>query len=156
MKRTLGSLRLGEEVWCMIMAEETKEAAEKVKKAKEKPEDAMKKEPKKEMKELVKKEPDEEESVKKEGTAAKELSDTLKFVHMTEKAIRNIEKENKLVFIVDRSADKSEIKNSVEAAYSEKVTSVNTLIDQKGRKKATVKFAKANAAGDIAVKLGII
>lgn len=138
--------------WDMIMAEETKKekkdvaAKAKEKKTEKKGEPA----PKNAKKETV-------QAEKKEGSAEElPMLDTLKFVHMTEKAIRNIEKENKLVFIVDRSADKREIKNAVEAAYNEKVSSVNTLIDQKGRKKAAVKFAKANAAGDIAVKLGII
>ena len=75
---------------------------------------------------------------------------------MTEKAIRTIEKENMLVFIVDRAAGKDEIKAAVETEYKENVANVNTMIDQKGRKKAVIKFVKPNAAGDVAIKLGII
>ncbi len=80
----------------------------------------------------------------------------LKFVLMTEKAVQVIEKENKLVFIVDRKADKANVKTAVESAFNSPVSDVQTMIDQEGRKKAMVKFRNAGAAGDIAIKLGII
>ena len=80
----------------------------------------------------------------------------LKFVLMTEKAVQVIEKQNKLVFIVDRGSDKSSIKAAVETAFNAPVNGVQTMIDQEGRKKAFVKFRNAGAAGDIAIKLGII
>lgn len=80
----------------------------------------------------------------------------VKFVLMTEKSIQNIEKENKLVFIVDRKATKNEIISAVQSAFSATASAVQTAIDQKGRKKAFVKFSKPGEAGDIAVKLGII
>ncbi|MEM7819848.1 MAG: 50S ribosomal protein L23 [Candidatus Aenigmatarchaeota archaeon] len=80
----------------------------------------------------------------------------LKFVLMTEKAVRTIELQNKLVFIVDRKATKKEIKNAVESAFQTSVDYVNTMIDQKGRKKAFVKFKQPGIAGEIAIKLGII
>jgi ribosomal protein uL23 len=81
---------------------------------------------------------------------------TIKFVLMTEKAVQVIEKQNKLVFIVERHADKNSIKAAVESVFEAPVSSVQTMIDQEGRKKAMVKFRNAGAAGDIAVKLGII
>lgn len=80
----------------------------------------------------------------------------IKFVLMTEKAVQVIEKQNKLVFIVDRGADKGSIKSAVESAFSAPIAGVETMIDQQGRKKAFVKFRNAGAAGDIAIKLGII
>ena len=80
----------------------------------------------------------------------------IKFVLMTEKSIQNIEKENKLVFIVNREATKKQISDAVRSAFNTATTSVKTSIDQKGRKKAFVRFAKAGEAGDIAVRLGII
>ena len=95
----------------------------------------------------------------KEFTPAAKISDPfsiIKFVLMTEKAVQVIEKQNKLVFIVDRGADKNNIKAAVEAAFSAPISHVQTMIDQKGRKKALVKFRNAGAAGNIAIKLGII
>lgn len=80
----------------------------------------------------------------------------LKFVLMTEKAVQIIEKQNKLVFIVDRAAEKSSIKAAVESAFNSPIIKVQTMVDQQGRKKAMVKFRNAGAAGDIAIKLGII
>lgn len=80
----------------------------------------------------------------------------IKFVTMTEKAIQLIENQNKLVFVVDRSATKSDIRKAVESAFSASVSNVQTMIDQLGRKKAFVKFAKEGEAGEIAIRLGII
>jgi len=82
--------------------------------------------------------------------------ETIKFVLMTEKAIQMIETQNKLIFIVDRKANKKQIKEAVESAFESPVSKVQTAIDQKGRKRAYVKFAKPGAAGDIAVRLGIL
>ena len=80
----------------------------------------------------------------------------LRFVLMTEKSVRMVEAQNKLVFIVDRRYDKKEIKQAAKEAFSSEIESVNTSIDQKGRKKAYIKFVKPGQAGDIAVRLGII
>lgn len=78
------------------------------------------------------------------------------FVLMTEKAIRLIESQNKLVFVVRKTATKEAITSSVETLFAAKIAGVETLHDQKGRKHAYVKFKEAGAAGDIAVRLGII
>jgi len=97
--------------------------------------------------------------IKIEKRALRHVSDpysVLKFVLMTEKCVRMIETENKLVFIVDRKAGKSEIKNAFETAFGSKVNDVNVAIDQKARKKAFIKLKEPGAAGDIAVRLGII
>lgn len=80
----------------------------------------------------------------------------LKFVHMTEKSVRNIELQNSLVFIVNRKFGKPDISKAVVAAFAKDVADVRTLVDQKGRKKAVVRFVDEGAAGDIAVRLGII
>ncbi|MBI3190562.1 50S ribosomal protein L23 [archaeon] len=82
--------------------------------------------------------------------------DVLKFVLMTEKAVRMVELQNKLVFVVDRKADKPTIRLAAEAAFNSKITGVETMIDQSGRKKAFVKFEKPGEAGEIAIRLGII
>lgn len=77
------------------------------------------------------------------------------YPYVTEKTFKLVEKENKLVFIVDRAADKSEIKKAVEVLYSVKVESVNVLNTVKG-KKAYVKLTKEYPATDLAAKLGLV
>ena len=81
---------------------------------------------------------------------------TLRFVLMTEKAVQMIEAQNKLVFIVRRNSTKDGIKNAAESAFKSPIKDVQTLIDQKSRKKAFIKFAKEGDAGEIAIRLGII
>lgn len=110
-------------------------------------------------KELNKKPKEEKALTKKIEPAKAVVTDhfqVIKFVLMTEKSIQNIEKENKLVFIVNRKATKKQISDAVRSAFNTVTASVKTSIDQKGRKKAFVRFAKAGEAGDIAVRLGII
>lgn len=80
----------------------------------------------------------------------------LKFSHMTEKSIKLVEKENKLVFIVDRKVNKSDIKKAVEEVFKVEVESVNTMITREGRKKAFIKLKSKYPAGDVAVKLGVV
>ena len=82
--------------------------------------------------------------------------EVLRFVLMTEKAVRSIEGENMLVFVARRKADKRTIKAAFEKAFAAKVKSVRTVIDQEGRKKAFVKLTQPGAASEIAIKLGII
>lgn len=78
----------------------------------------------------------------------------LSYAYLTEKAVGLVEKENKLVFIVDRKADKKQIKEAIEKAFDVKVAKVNTQI--KGReKKAYVKLKPESKAIDVAVKLGM-
>lgn len=80
----------------------------------------------------------------------------IQFVLMTEKAIQSIETQNQLVFVVAHGTNKTDIKNSVEKMFNSKIKSVRTVIDQKGRKKALVKFEKDGEAGEIAIRLGVI
>lgn len=75
---------------------------------------------------------------------------------LTEKTIGKIETENKIVFIVDRKANKKQIKWAAEKALNVKVVNVDTLIDRKGRKKAWIKLSKEYPATEIATRLGMI
>lgn len=80
----------------------------------------------------------------------------LKYPYMTEKSIGVIERENKIIFIVERKADKKEIKEAFEKVFDVKVQKVNTKITLKGEKKAFIKLRPEFKAGDVAVKLGIV
>ena len=74
----------------------------------------------------------------------------------TEKAFRMIEKENKLVFIVDPKADKNTVKQAVEKLLNVKVEKVNIIRSITGEKKAIVKLAKEYNAMDVASRLKIV
>ena len=75
---------------------------------------------------------------------------------MTEVTSRILEAENKLVFIVNKSATKSDIKAAVEELYDVAVDKVNSTITPQGEKKAFVKLSPEYKAVDIAIKLGIL
>ncbi len=74
----------------------------------------------------------------------------------TEKSIRLMDSENKLVFYVDRKASKQDIKKSLEETYGIKITKINTAITSKGKKKAYVRLADEHPAIDLATKLGMM
>jgi len=80
----------------------------------------------------------------------------LKYPYLTEKSVSLIEKENKIVFVVDRKANKKQIKEAFEKLFEVKVEKVNTQITFTGEKKAFIKLAKGFKASDVASKLGII
>jgi len=80
----------------------------------------------------------------------------LKYPYTTEKTIAMAERENKIVFVVDRKADKKIIKQAFEKAFEVKVSKINTHITIKGEKKAFIKLKPEFKAADVAVKLGII
>ena len=81
---------------------------------------------------------------------------TLKYPLSTEKSIRLMESENKLIFVVERKSTKQEIKAAVEKAFNVKIKKINTLIDQKGNKRAYVQFSDETPAIDVATKLGLM
>lgn len=74
----------------------------------------------------------------------------------SEKAAAAIEKQNKLVFIVDNKATKTELKKEIEADYGEKIKKINMLITAHGKKKAIVSFEKEGVALNLAAKLKVI
>ncbi len=78
------------------------------------------------------------------------------FPLMTERSVNMIETENKLVFIVDRRANKHEISHAVSHLYGVEVETVNTLISRDNRKKAFVKLTEEFNASDLAIRLGIL
>jgi large subunit ribosomal protein L23 len=75
---------------------------------------------------------------------------------MTESASLMVEKDNKLIFIVNLKAGKSDVKRAVEQLYEVKVNKVTMLITPQGEKKAFVKLKPEYKASDVAIKLGIL
>ncbi len=74
----------------------------------------------------------------------------------TEKAIKLIQEQNTLTFIVDLRANKHDIKRAVEDMFEVKVAKVRTLITPRGEKKAYVKLAPEYKAHEIATRLGLL
>jgi len=74
----------------------------------------------------------------------------------TEKSIKLMEAENKLVFEVDKKANKEAIKKEIESFFKVKVVSVATRIGPDAKKRAYVRFSNETPAIDIATKLGLI
>ena len=82
--------------------------------------------------------------------------DVILYPMMTERSVYMIENENKLVFIVDRKANKDDISRAVQLLYGVEAESVNTLITRKSEKKAFVKLKNQYDASDLAIRLGIL
>ncbi|KAK8479313.1 hypothetical protein V6N13_010965 [Hibiscus sabdariffa] len=78
----------------------------------------------------------------------------LKFPLTTESAMKKIEDNNTLVFIVDIRADKKKIKDAVKKMYDIQAKKVNTLIRPDGTKKAYVRLTPDYDALDVANKIG--
>ncbi|RLJ06300.1 MAG: 50S ribosomal protein L23 [Candidatus Aenigmatarchaeota archaeon] len=86
----------------------------------------------------------------------KDVWNIIMYPHLTEKSVNLVETQNKLVFIVNRKANKKEIKEAVEKEFNVKVVNVNVEITRKGEKKAYVKLSKETPAIDIASRLGMV
>ncbi|MEK6854021.1 MAG: 50S ribosomal protein L23 [Nanoarchaeota archaeon] len=79
----------------------------------------------------------------------------IKYPVSSEKSLRAMEAENKLLFVVDKKATKADVKRAVESLFKVKVVDVNTFITA-GKKKAYVKLSGENPAIDIATQLGMM
>ncbi len=74
---------------------------------------------------------------------------------ISEKTVSMMERENKLVFIVSRKADKKTIKSAVEQLYQVEVDRVTVLIQPDGKKRAFVKLREEYLADEVATKMGV-
>ena len=80
----------------------------------------------------------------------------IKYPLSTEKSLRLMESENKLIFVVDKKANKKEIKDAIEKIFDVKVINVRTFIAPDGKKRAYIKFSDETPAIDIATNLGLM
>jgi large subunit ribosomal protein L23 len=74
---------------------------------------------------------------------------------VTEKAMNEMDFENKLQFLVDLDAHKPDIRQEIEARYDVEVTGINTQVTPKGTKKATVTLSEDDDAQEIASRIGV-
>jgi large subunit ribosomal protein L23 len=79
----------------------------------------------------------------------------VKRLYVTERTFDQIERENKICFLVWDRATKVQIASAVEALYEVKVRAVNTARTIKG-KKAFVRLAEESSAAELATKLGLV
>jgi large subunit ribosomal protein L23 len=75
--------------------------------------------------------------------------------YVTEKTFNQIEKENKLAFIVAEKATKKQIIDAINILYEADIEEVNTTRTIRG-KKAFVKFKRLEGARDLATKLALV
>jgi ribosomal protein uL23 len=90
------------------------------------------------------------------GRAKLDAFEVIKYPLTTESAMKKIEENNTLVFLVDVRATKRAIKDAVASLYDAAAARVNTLIRPDGAKKAYVRLAPDHDALDVANKIGII
>jgi len=85
-----------------------------------------------------------------------DIKAVIKYPLTTEKSVRVMEADNKLIFIVELKSTKHDIKRAVEEMFKVKVVNVNTAIMPSGEKKAYVTLSPDTPAIDVATKLGLI
>lgn len=85
----------------------------------------------------------------------KDPYEVLKYPISTEKAVRQMEADNKLIFIVANDATKPAIKWAIQKAFNVKVQSVNTMKTRTGEKKAYIKLRPETPAVDVTTALGL-
>jgi ribosomal protein uL23 len=85
-----------------------------------------------------------------------DINEVIKRPSATEKSIRMMESENKLIFVVDLKANKKEIKEAFEKMFKAKIVKVTTHLTPEGEKKAYVTFSPETPAIDIATQLGLM
>jgi len=74
--------------------------------------------------------------------------------YVTEKSMDEMERQNKLEFVVDKRANRAEIRRAVEQTYQSKVQKITVKIVRVG-KIATVRFTKDFSAEDIGGRAGV-
>jgi large subunit ribosomal protein L23 len=75
--------------------------------------------------------------------------------YVTEKTFNDIERENKLTFIVSEKSTKKEIIEALRLVYEADALEVNTARTIQG-KKAVIKFSSAGGARELATRLGLV
>ena len=81
--------------------------------------------------------------------------DVIRHPHITEKAMDDMDFQNKLQFIVDLNATKPEIAEAIAEQYDVTIESVNTQVTMNGTKKATVRLSEDDDAQDVASRIGV-
>ncbi|UPV74999.1 50S ribosomal protein L23 [Halorussus limi] len=79
----------------------------------------------------------------------------IEYPWVTEKAMNQMDFDNKLQFIVDLDAEKPEIRDEIEAQYEVTIEKINTQVTMNGDKKATVTLSEDDDAQEVASRIGV-
>ncbi|ELZ08597.1 50S ribosomal protein L23P [Halovivax asiaticus JCM 14624] len=83
------------------------------------------------------------------------MSSIIDYPLVTEKAMNDMDFENKLQFVVDVDAAKPEIREVVQSRFDVTVTDVNTQVQMDGTKKAIVTLSEDDDAQEVASRIGV-
>jgi large subunit ribosomal protein L23 len=81
--------------------------------------------------------------------------EVIKHPHMTEKAMDDLDFQNKLQFVVDAGAAKPDVADAVSEQFDVEVVDVNTQVRPDGEKKAVVKLSEDDEAEEVASRIGV-
>ena len=80
---------------------------------------------------------------------------TVKYPHVTEKGVDKMDFQNKMQFIVELDATKTEIATAVEDRFDVTVEGVTTQVTPGAEKKAEVQLSEADDAQEVASRVGV-
>jgi len=83
------------------------------------------------------------------------MSSIIEHPLVTEKAMDDMDFENKLQFVVNPDATKPEIRDEVEERFEISVENINTQITMNGKKKAVVRLSEDDDAQEVASRIGV-
>ncbi|WP_158056046.1 50S ribosomal protein L23 [Halorussus halophilus] len=83
------------------------------------------------------------------------MSGIIEYPWVTEKAMNEMDFQNKLQFIVHLDANKPEIQDAIENQYDVTIEKINTQVTMKGTKKATVTLSEDDDAQEVASRIGV-
>ncbi len=81
--------------------------------------------------------------------------DVLAYPLVTEKAMNDLDFENKLAFVVHIDATKGEIAEAISSRFDVVVAGVNTQITPQGRKKAIIELGPDDDAEEVISRIGV-
>ncbi|QPV63267.1 50S ribosomal protein L23 [Halosimplex litoreum] len=83
------------------------------------------------------------------------MNSVIKYPNMTEKAMDDLDFQNKLQFVVAGDASKPEIADAVSEQFDVTVVNVTTQVQPDGEKKAYVELSEDDEAEDVASRIGV-
>ena len=83
------------------------------------------------------------------------MSTLIEYPLVTEKAMNDMDFQNKLQFVVNPDATKPEIREEVETRFDVEVVKLNTQLAMNGKKKATVTLGPDDDAQEVASRIGV-
>ena len=79
----------------------------------------------------------------------------IEYPWVTEKAMNEMDFQNKLQFVVDIDAAKPEIRDEIQDQYEVTIEKINTQVTTNGTKKATVTLSEDDDAQEVASRIGV-